>query len=206
MTEENGIDDEKNVKTLIERKIANGEALTTAEINTLLTAMSSGLFGGRKLSFRDQCAAFGASYGGAANKVLTLAFNISPTTASNIAGCLEQDPSPTRTDLKMEDGQVTEYHWEEDHNKRRNPNRSRRYEAVAREFEALGVEEFNRRYMTPDVFHRIAKARSQLRAERAGRAVKPPREKDLSRMSTKQINEWYALHPDQDPRNQERGQ
>jgi hypothetical protein len=52
-----------------------------------------------------------------------------------------------------------------DHNRNRAPNRIRHYETVGREFEALGVEEFNRRYYTADVFKRIIVAKEQLRAE-----------------------------------------
>ena len=41
------------------------------------------------------------------------------------------------------------------------------YETVAREFEALGVNEFNRRYLTDDVLDRLEQARAQLRSEKS---------------------------------------
>ena len=46
-------------------------------------------------------------------------------------------------------------------------NRARHYETVAREFEALGVEEFNHRYLSQgDILDRLDQARAELRAEK----------------------------------------
>lgn len=116
--------------------------------------------GGRKLTFKEQCAAFAASYDGVRNKVIARAFGISPQTASLIAGCLEHDPDPYRRDLVVgADGAPVTRIVERDHNKSRHPNRNRRYENVALEFETLGVDEFNARYMTPEIIARLTAAR-----------------------------------------------
>ena len=116
--------------------------------------------GGRKLTFNEQCAAFAASYDGVRNKVIARAFGISPQTASLIAGCLQQDPDPYRRDLIFgPDGKPVVRVVERDHNKGRHPSRNRRYENVAREFETLGVDDFNARYMTPEIIDKLTAAR-----------------------------------------------
>ena len=136
--------------------------------NAMAQLRASNTGGGRKMSFNDQCAAFAAMYGGAKNMVVARAFKISLTTASNISGCLEQDPTPWQREMVYDQASKTmvENTRPRDHNRIRNPNRSRRYESVAREFEALGVDEFNRRYMTQDIFERIRQAHREIRAER----------------------------------------
>ena len=93
-----------------------------------------------------------------------------------------------------------------DHNHGRSPNRIRHYEAVAREFEALGVQEFNRRYLTEDILDRLARARAQLRDEKRAGAPsglnKSLSEEDrIARMSANEVNAYYAEHPELDPRN-----
>jgi hypothetical protein len=120
--------------------------------------------GARKLTFREQCGAFAALYDGVRNKVVARAFGISVQCASTINGCLQNDPDPYR--YEVGDGDMTKDRKVLlDHNRNRAPNRIRHYETVGREFEALGVEEFNRRYYTADVFKRIIVAKEQLRAE-----------------------------------------
>ena len=153
--------------------------------------------GGRKLSFHDQCAAFAAMYGGAAEIDVARAFDISMTTASNISGCLEQDPTPWRRDLvyDREQNTVVEVPISRDHDRTRNPNRSRRYERVAREFEALGEAEFNRRYLSKDVFNRIAAAHNERRAGRPRNPhIKP---KDFTDMSSLEIQAWRDDRPEE---------
>ena len=119
--------------------------------------------GGRKLSFVEQCAAFAASYDGVRNKVIARAFGISPQTVSLIAGCLQQDPDPYRRDLILAaDGKPVARIVERDHNRGRHPSRNRRYENVAREFETLGVDEFNALYMTSDIVERLTAARREV--------------------------------------------
>ena len=103
----------------------------------------------RKLTFRQQCEIFALMYGASQNGVVALAYGVTRATVSNISGCLEEDPTPVRTRLAYEPGgPVTEEPYVSDHNQRRNPNRTRHYEDVAREFEALGEYSFNERYLT----------------------------------------------------------
>ena len=125
--------------------------------------------GGPKLSFAEQCAAFAAMYEGAPNRVVRRAFGISAQTASKLAGCLEHDPEPYRremveviTDDANRKVEMVERLTAHDHNGRRNPARFRHYEIVAREFEALGAEEFCHRYLTPEMVDRLTAARRRL--------------------------------------------
>jgi hypothetical protein len=134
----------------------------------------------RKLSFHTQCGIFAALYGGCTNRVIARAFGLSPTTVSLLSGCLERDPDPyrVRIDPRTDMARGLEKH---DHNDRRNPNRIRHYETVGREFEALGRDEFNRRYFTEAIQRKIIIAKEQLRIERrdktaATRIWKDPRE------------------------------
>ena len=117
--------------------------------------------GTRKLTFREQCGAFAALYAGVRNQVVARAFGVSLQCASKISGCLEYDPNPYREEEGVE-GKILM-----DHNRNRSPARHRHYETVAREFEALGREEFDRRYYTERVVNRLAVAKAQLREERA---------------------------------------
>ena len=116
--------------------------------------------GTRKLTFREQCGAFAALYAGVRNQVVARAFGVSLQCASKISGCLEYDPEPYR---EADGGEKILM----DHNRNRSPARHRHYETVAREFEALGREEFDRRYYTERVVNRLAVAKAQLREERA---------------------------------------
>ena len=123
-----------------------------------------------RLSFAERCEVLAFAYNGTPNRYLVQAFGVSSATIANISGCLKNDPNPTRLQY------VPDPHPERrdrrnptdldrprlvahDHNARRNPNRSERYEDVRREFEALGPEDFSRRYVTVDNYRRIAAAR-----------------------------------------------
>jgi hypothetical protein len=165
--------------------------------------------GGRKLKFSTQCAAFAAAYAGVQSNVIGLAFGISPQTVSYISGCLERDPEPYRYPIAKEnDDDATRPSRPEphDHNARRNPNRYRRYEAVAREFEALGSVEFTNRYMTPHNLEKIKSARRRLadmkrlgtwgnkRAHKDGFPVKDGLP-DFERMSNEQTLAWRHANP-----------
>ena len=169
--------------------------------------------GGRKLKFSTQCAAFAAAYAGIQSNVIGLAFGISPQTVSYISGCLERDPEPYRYPIAKEnDPEVTRPPRPEphDHNARRNPNRYRRYEAVAREFEVLGSVEFTARYMTPENLAKISGARRRLAEmkkhgtwlKRASRTDKDgfPIDKDgfpdFERMNSDQTFAWRRANPD----------
>ena len=123
--------------------------------------------GGRKLTFTEKCGAFAALYDGVANKVVARAFDLAPQTVSKLSGCLENDPEPYRHEYAKGQNADTEMPHKvvHDHNARRNPNRHLHYNDVAREFEALGAEEFGRRYYTERVVKRIIVAKGQLRAE-----------------------------------------
>ena len=169
--------------------------------------MEEGQASGRKLKFHEQCAAFALLYGRTKPRIVARAFAVSGATVSHLAGCLEQDPDPTRRRLVFSRAGVEEKVDFRDHNQGRAMNRALHYEKVAREFEALGVTEFNRRYLTDDIINRVDQARAQLRSEKSDSptALNTPltREERLARMSMKEINAYYAEHPDQDPRNQE---
>ena len=135
-----------------------------------LAALDSGRTG-RKLSFRAQCAAFAALYDGISPRVVGRAFGISPQTVSYISGCLEHDPDPWRREVvevadEKHRVEMVERATPHDHNSRRNPARYRRYETVAREFEALGKAEFLHRYMTPEVIDLLTAARRAVRDEK----------------------------------------
>jgi hypothetical protein len=134
----------------------------------------------RKLTFHTQCGIFAALYGGCTNRVIARAFDLSSTTVSLISGCLERDPDPYRLDTEAEAvhpkhgyklGYLTGRKVKHDHNARRNPNRLRHYQDVRREFEALGADEFTRRYFTQAILDRIVIAKEQLRLDR--RAKRP---------------------------------
>jgi hypothetical protein len=129
--------------------------------------------GARKLTFAEKCGAFAALYSGYRNQVVARAFGISVQATSKLSGCLEYDPDPYKREVVEV---VDEHHRVElvervtphDHNaiNNRNPNRHRHYQDVGREFEALGAEEFIRRYYTERIHKRIILAKVQLRDER----------------------------------------
>jgi hypothetical protein len=119
----------------------------------------------RKLRFSEQCGAFAALYGGAKPKVVALAFGVTAQTISCLSGCLESDPDPYRYEIDPKSDTATGRKVERDHDRNRSPNRIRHYPNVRREFEALGVEEFNRRYYNDRTVNRIVLAKKQLRDE-----------------------------------------
>ena len=121
---------------------------------------------GRKLTFREQCGAFAALYGGAANQVVARAFGLSVQTVSKISGCLEVDPDPYRFEVDPKTDLVDDDKVLMDHNRNRSPNRRRHYEDVAREFEARGKERFAALYYTPRVHERLMLAKDELAHER----------------------------------------
>ena len=87
---------------------------------------------------------------------------------SKLSGCLEYDPEPYKREMmEVADEhhrvEVVENKIMRDHNERRNPARHLHYNDVAREFEALGAEEFDRRYYTERIVKRIIIAKVQLR-------------------------------------------
>ena len=145
------------------------ETPTTAEM--LAEALDGEKIGARKLTFTEQCGAFAALYAGVRNQVVARAFGVSLQCASKISGCLEYDPEPYRVEYAA--GQNADLEMPQkvlrDHNRNRSPARHRHYETVAREFEALGVEEFNRRYYNERTHKRILLAKVQLREEKRGR-------------------------------------
>ena len=131
--------------------------------------------GARKLTFTEKCGAFAALYSGVRNQVVARAFGISLQCASKISGCLEYDPDPYREEYAIGQRADGTFHNPDleapakvlkDHNRNRNPNRHRHYQDVGREFEALGPEEFKRRYYTERTHKRIIVAKLQLREER----------------------------------------
>ena len=131
--------------------------------------------GGRKLTFPEKCGAFAALYGGAKNQIVARAFGLSVQTVSKLSGCLSYDPEPYREEYatgKRADGTFHNPDLEApmkvlmDHNRNRNPSRALHYNDVAREFEALGVTEFTRRYYTERIHKRIILAKVQLRDEK----------------------------------------
>lgn len=123
--------------------------------------------GGRKLTFAQKCGAFAALYGGARNMVVARAFDLSPVTVSKLSGCLERDPDPYRREYKVDasTGDEVSYQVKRDHNRGRAHNRARHYPDVAEEFEALGREEFTRKYYTTITHARIMQAKEALRRE-----------------------------------------
>jgi len=124
----------------------------------------------RRLTFAERCEILAFAYNGTPNRYLVSAFGVSAATIANISGCLKYDPQPKRLQY-VADPHPERRHEDNptdldkprlvphDHNGRRNPNRTERYEDVRREFEALGPEEFARRYVTADNYRRIAEAR-----------------------------------------------
>ena len=142
-----------------------------------------------RLSFAERCEVLAFAYNGTPNRYLVQVFGVSSATIANISGCLKYDPNPTRLQY------VRDPHPERrpidnptdldrprlvphDHNARRNPNRSERYEDVRREFEALGSEDFARRYVTVDNYRRIAEARrDEIAARRDRKTAKRKSEK-----------------------------
>ncbi len=136
-------------------------------------ALAGEKIGARKLTFAEKCGAFAALYSGVRNQVVARAFDISVQATSKLSGCLEYDPNPYRTEVvEVVDDQhrveVIERQILRDHNSlnNRNPGRHRHYQDVGREFEALGAEEFIRRYYNDRTHKRIILAKEQLRAER----------------------------------------
>lgn len=157
-------------------------------------ALEGEKLGARKLTFTEQCGAFAALYDGVRNQTVARAFGVSLQCASKISGCLEQDPDPHRLD---EHGQRVFM----DHNRnRRSLQRHTYYEAVAREFEALGVEEFNRRYLTERVLNRIILAKVQLRDEKAKTHLERREATDIrrSREATDERKERRPYDPERD--------
>ena len=136
-------------------------------------ALAGETVGARKLTFTEKCGAFAALYAGVRNQVVARAFGISIQAVSKLSGCLEYDPDPYRREVTEVVTDPSHPHRVEmvervtthDHNRNRNPNRFRHYQDVAREFEALGREEFDRRYYTERVLNRIILAKAELRAE-----------------------------------------
>jgi hypothetical protein len=146
---------------------------------------------GRKLKFHEQCAAFALLYGRIKPRIVARAFGVSAATVSHIGGCLEQDPDPTRRRIVFKGSHFEERIDTRDHNQGRSMNRALHYETVAREFEALGVAEFNRRYLTNEVMERVKRARAQLRAEKLiPPIVEGAAEPDMRNWSVQQILAW----------------
>ena len=138
----------------------------------LTEALAGEKVGARKLTFPEKCGAFAALYSGVRNQVVARAFGISIQSTSNLSGCLEYDPDPYQREIVEVVGddhrvEMVERVTLRDHNSlnNRNPNRHRHYQDVGREFEALGHEEFIRRYYTARVHKRIIVAKVQLREE-----------------------------------------
>ena len=136
---------------------------------------------GRKLTFREQCGAFAALYGGASNQVVARAFGLSVQTVSKISGCLENDPDPYRFEVDPKTDLVQDDKILMDHNRNRSPSRRRHYEDVAREFEAKGKDRFTALYYTPRVHERLMLAKEQLRDGRSANGVKGRRPYDPER-------------------------
>lgn len=158
---------EKDQKTPSDPAEARSTVTPFLTVTEMLAEASEGeKVGARKLTFREQCGAFAALYAGVQNKTVARAFGISIQAASYISGCLESDPDPYRLEYQPDQNPDLDAPRKVlmDHNRNRNPSRRRRYEIVGREFEALGVEEFNRRYYTERVHRRIIEAKLQLRA------------------------------------------
>ena len=151
---------EKTVKqeSPVSREPLSSPQKTLSELR--FEALEGEKVGARKLTFAEQCGAFSALYAGVRNMVVARAFGISLQCASKISGCLEYDPDPYRAVEDVE-GKILM-----DHNRnRRSLKRHHYYQTVAREFEALGREEFDRRYYTERVLNRIIVAKAELRGE-----------------------------------------
>ncbi len=142
-----------------------------------------------RLTFAERCEILAFAYNGTPNRYLVSVFGVSPATIANISGCLKYDPNPTRLQYipdphpeRREIKNPTDLDRPRlvphDHNARRNPNRSERYEDVRREFEALGEKEFAHRYVTADAYRRIAAARrEEIAAKRDRKTAKIKAEK-----------------------------
>ena len=126
-------------------------------------------FGGRKLTFPEKCGVFAALYGGAKNQIVARAFDLSVQTVSKLSGCLSYDPEPYRYEIDPKTDTISGAKVMMDHNRNRTPGRVLHYNDVAREFEALGKEEFTKRYYTERIHNRILLAKVALRDERRGR-------------------------------------
>jgi hypothetical protein len=114
--------------------------------------------GGRKLRLAEQCAAFAALRHGARAAAVASVFNLSETTVSNLAGCIDDDRAPIADlDGGLHDPNLT---------RGRDPERVQRYRAVAEEFNRLGEAEFKRRYYTPFFHELILAAQSKPRTPR----------------------------------------
>lgn len=103
---------------------------------------------GPKLTFEGRCQVYAALHGGAPQVVVAKAFDLSPTTVSNIASCRDDDRIPVV--VEVFDGQRihSETHMSPHLKRKRDPDRRPRYPEVAAEFEGMGEEEFIRRYYT----------------------------------------------------------
>jgi hypothetical protein len=121
--------------------------------------------GGRKLTFKEKCGVFAALYDGASNKLISRAFDLSVQTVSKLSGCLDVDPEPWQLEYDGVQNPDLERPKKvfRDYNGRRKPNRHMHYADVAREFHAIGREEFNRRYYTPLIHDRIMRAKRGLK-------------------------------------------
>ena len=123
-------------------------------------------FSQKRLSFADQCAAFCALYHGKLPlSVVAMAFDITKATASLIGGCLRDDPAPFVHVVDVRHGEVLDKIENRDPNLHRSVSRRPRYQAVAREFNRLGADEFTKRYYTDAVHNRISEARRSLRRD-----------------------------------------
>ena len=111
----------------------------------------------RKLSLEGQCTVYACLYQGIHYSIVAEAFGVTRATVSAIGGCRDDEREP----VIMEVGGHTEKLYTNCLAKRRDPDRHRRYQDVAQEFERLGEDEFFRRYFTDDVVDlmRTAKAR-----------------------------------------------
>ena len=120
-----------------------------------------------KLPFETQCAIFAFAYDRVPNRIIARAFEVSKATVSHITGCLDAAPESYRYEYAP--GQNADVEMPHkipyNHNARRRPNRKKQYERVAREFEALGEEEFYKRYMTAKATNKIIRARRELIVE-----------------------------------------
>jgi hypothetical protein len=190
----------------------NGAKMDRSAKDMLNEALKGQWLGGRKLTFSEKCGAFAALYAGVSNLVVARAFSLAPQTVSKLSGCLENDPDHYLTEpdreptAKHPDG-VPGQRILMDHNLRRNPNRHLHYNDVAREFEALGRDEFNRRYYTERVHKRIILAKEEIRKRAAigikgYRRYEPERDVDadglpnFERMSSKEIGAWKEANPE----------
>ena len=107
---------------------------------------------------------------------------------SKLSGCLEYDPEPYRHEY-AKDQNARHRDAAQGHARSQRavaiPNRHLHYNDVAREFETLGAEEFDRRYYNERVVKRIILAKAQLRGGnpnmRGGNGIKGRRPYDPER-------------------------